>query len=100
MSELIEMLVRHDERLVEMQKKLDQMSQTLGQLVKAGTIIEFYSPKEFADIAHLTPGYVREMCHDERLNYKKTFSGRGGKAEIRISHEELLRYQSEGLLRK
>jgi hypothetical protein len=79
--------------------KLDALAKyVMSALDNQNNIKEFYSPKEFAQINRLNPDYVRQLCREKRLIHKRTNSGRGGKAEIRIPHAELLRFQAEGLL--
>lgn len=59
---------------------------------------ELYSVEEFAEIIKRSPYTVREWCRLGRVRATKTQSGRGGIAEWRIPHEELIRYRNEGLL--
>jgi Helix-turn-helix domain len=84
--------------LEQIASKLEENNRLLRSLLEKNTIKEFYSPKEFATIVERNDDYVRELCRKGRLNHKRTQSGRGGKAEIRIPHAELLRFQAEGLL--
>ena len=59
---------------------------------------EAYSTKEVAEILGRKPFTVREWCRLGRVNAFKTDSGRGADDEWRISQDELLRIQNEGLL--
>jgi hypothetical protein len=59
---------------------------------------EFYTTAEAAKILKKRPYTVREWCRLGRANAEKALSGRGIDDEWRISHEELLRIQNEGLL--
>jgi hypothetical protein len=59
---------------------------------------EFYTTVEVAKILGKRPYTVREWCRLGRVNAEKSLSGRGIDDEWRISHQELLRIQNEGLL--
>ena len=62
------------------------------------TIKESYTTVEVASIAGKKPYTVREWCRLQRINASKAMCGRGCEEEWRISHEDLLRIQNEGLL--
>lgn len=59
---------------------------------------EWYTSSEFAVIVGRAKFTVRQWCLRGRLKAEKGKAGRGKTKEWRISHEELLRYQNEGLL--
>ncbi len=59
---------------------------------------EAYTPKEVAGMLGKKEYTVREWCRLGRINAKKLPNGRGNEGEWRIPHEELMRYQAEGLL--
>ena len=59
---------------------------------------ESYTTAEAAKILQRRPYTVREWCRLGRVNAYKTESGRGIDEEWRISREELIRIQNEGLL--
>lgn len=61
------------------------------------TIKESYTTQEVAKILNKKPYTVREWCRLQRIKAEKTMCGRGSEIEWRISHEELVRYQNEGL---
>ena len=67
-------------------------------IVKQSTIKAAYSTAEFAKIIDRDEYTVREHCRQGRLHASKKASGRGNHCEWSLSHEELIRYQSEGLL--
>jgi hypothetical protein len=78
--------------------RLDEIKAILAQLVKKGAVKEFYTVEEFAAEVGRALFSCREWCRLGRINAKKRHSGRGKYMEWVISHEELLRYQAEGLL--
>lgn len=57
-----------------------------------------YTTAELAEILGRKPYTVREWCRLQRINAFKADCGRGIDEEWRISHEELVRIQNEGLL--
>ncbi len=59
---------------------------------------EVYLVDEFAKIVKRRPYTVREWCRLGRIRAKRALCGRGYSTEWRIPHEELVRYQNEGLL--
>jgi hypothetical protein len=62
-------------------------------------IKEFYTTAEAAEILGKRPFTVREWARLQRIHAQKTHAGHGIDAEWRISREELVRIQNEGLLR-
>lgn len=62
------------------------------------TVKEFYTTAEVAQILRRRPYTVREWCRLGRIHAEKAHSGRGLDDEWRVSHEELVRIQNEGLL--
>lgn len=59
---------------------------------------EFYTTAEVAQLLGKQPYTVREWCRLGRVRGDKAHSGRGLDEEWRVSHEELVRVQNEGLL--
>lgn len=59
---------------------------------------DFYSTDQFAKIVGRSEFTCREWCRHRRLRAQKRISGRGKHQSWVISHDELLRYQKEGLL--
>lgn len=57
----------------------------------------WYSVKDVARRLGKTEYTVRQWCRQRRLAAEKLDFGRGGQGEWRISHEELLRLEREGL---
>ena len=62
------------------------------------TTKDSYTTQEVAKILDKKPYTVREWCRLQRVNAFKAMCGRGCEEEWRITHEELLRIQNEGLL--
>ena len=80
-------------------KSLDQKLADLQQRLVAGeTRREWYSIREAAQVLGKAEFTVREWCRHERVNAHKRESGRGGKREWMISHDELDRIRNKGLL--
>jgi hypothetical protein len=67
-------------------------------LVQERTLKEYYTPKDVARLLGKKEYTVREWCRLGRINARKLPGGRGNEGEWRIPHEELVRYQNEGLL--
>lgn len=59
---------------------------------------EFYTTAEVAAILGKRPFTVREWARLQRIHAQKTHAGHGIDAEWRISRDELVRIQNEGLL--
>ena len=57
-----------------------------------------YSTAEFATMVKRKPVTVRRWCREHRISATQA-GGRGPSGEYRISHEELVRYRNQGLLR-
>jgi excisionase family DNA binding protein len=83
-----QILARIDERFNQLEKSI----------VQNQTVREYYTVKEVAARLGKTEYTVREWCRLGRISAKKLEGGRGNEGEWRISHEELTRYQSAGLL--
>lgn len=78
--------------------RLVRIEATLRKLNEAPRAKEAYTVAEFAALVNRTEYTVREWARLGRLNGEKTIGGRGGRAEWRFSHQELVRYQREGLM--
>ena len=89
-------------RLVQVQGQQGVMATTLTELrdmvVQQRTIKKWYSPDEVAEILDKQPYTVREWCRYQRIHARKRPTGRGDAKEWEISHEELERIKSHGLL--
>lgn len=79
-------------------KKLERLEAMVAILVDRATVREWYSTDEFAQFVGKAEFTVREWCRHGRIHAEKRMSGRGAFPAWVISHQELLRYQREGLL--
>ena len=82
----------------EILEKLDRIEATLAVLVEQRQIQDWYDTKTAAKILQRSPYSIREWCRSGRVNAEKRASGRGNSKEWIISHEELMRIRSQGLL--
>lgn len=80
-------------------ERLERIEAMLTALVDRQPAKEWYSVEEFARIVGRSEFTVREWARKGRILAAKKQSGRGAFAAWVLSHEELLRYQREGLLR-
>ena len=80
------------------EERLERIESMLVSLVEQQTVREWYSVEQFAEIVGKAEFTVREWCRGQRIAARKKKSGRGAHASWVISHDELLRYQREGLL--
>jgi hypothetical protein len=81
----------------EILQRLDRIEKALAILVERHTVKEFYTVEDFAKIVGRAEYTCREWCRQKRIAAKKLPHGRGNEGEWRIPHEELIRYQKEGL---
>jgi hypothetical protein len=77
---------------------LTRIEAKLDSLIERQKVKEFYTPEEFARIIDREPFTCREYCRLGRIRAQKKASGRGKHASWVIPHDELLRFQREGLL--
>ena len=82
-----------------LEERLERMEAMLTALVEGQQVRDWYTVEEFARAVGKAEFTIREYCRLQRLNASKRQSGRGAHASWLISHEELQRYQREGLLR-
>jgi hypothetical protein len=80
-----------------LEDRLERIEALLTVLVERDQVREWYSVGEFARLVGRCGFTVREWCRQGRLLAAKKESGRGAYTAWSISHEELLRYQREGL---
>ncbi len=81
-----------------LEERLDRLEKLLLVLVERQQVREWYSVEEFARIVGRAPFTVRQWANTGRIVASKKESGRGAHASWAISHQELLRFQREGLL--
>ena len=77
---------------------LERLEALLGVLVERQQVRDWYSTDQFARSVGKAEFTVREWCRLRRVNAEKRQSGRGSFPAWVISHQELLRYQRDGLL--
>jgi hypothetical protein len=79
------------------EERLGRIESLLAALVDRQTIKDWYTTEEFARLVGKAEFTVREWARLGRIKAEKRMSGRGAFASWVISHDELLRYQREGL---
>ena len=87
-----------DDLLDQILHRLDRMEATLDHLAQQKLVKDWYTTEEFAQIVGKAEFTCREWCRHGRIHAAKRKSGRGKSCSWATSHEELLRYQREGLL--
>ena len=93
---MVEMLAAcFGDRFDAIDTKLDLL---LENVAANARVKDWYTPEEFGAVVGKTRYTVSEWCRLERINAEKAESGRGRNREWRISHDELKRYEREGLL--
>lgn len=80
-----------------LEERLTRIEALLAVLVHSQQVREWYGVEEFARIVRRSEFTCREWCRQGRIQAEKKNSGRGAHAAWTIAHEELLRYQREGL---
>lgn len=83
---------------VGIEARLERVESLLRQLVDRQRVQEWYTTEEFARIVGKAEFTVREYCRFGRVRAEKRKTRSGPYATWSISHEELQRYQREGLL--
>jgi hypothetical protein len=83
---------------VSIEERLEELRALVLVLVERQQTQEWYTTAEFAKLIGKAEFTVREHCRLNRLRAEKGTSGRGAFPAWRLSHDELLRYQREGLL--
>src|ERR1700733_6529278 len=82
----------------EIEDRLARIEAKLTQLLERQAVKAFYTPEEFARLVGREAFTCREYCRLGRIRAQKKASGRGKHASWVIPHDELLRFQKEGLL--
>lgn len=78
-------------------ERLEKIEALLVVLIERQQVKDWYSVEEFARIVGRAEFTCREWCRHGRIRAEKKGSGRGAYASWAISHDELLRFQREGL---
>jgi hypothetical protein len=79
-------------------QRLERIESVLAELLRQRTVKDYYEIEEFAEIVGKAPFTCREWARLGRIKAEKKSSGRGPHTRWAVSHQELLRYQREGLL--
>lgn len=72
--------------------------ESVDTVVQAPPLQSHYTPTEAARLLERRPYTVREWCRLKRIHATKRPTGRGDSCEWEISHEEIERIKSHGLL--
>lgn len=80
-----------------LEKRLEKIESLLIVLVERQQVRQWYTTEEFARLVGKAEFTCREWCRLGRITATKKVSGRGKHAAWAIGHEELLRYQRDGL---
>jgi hypothetical protein len=83
---------------VTIEETLQEIRAMVRMLVERQTVKNWYTTEEFARLVGKAEFTVREWCRLGRVKAEKRKSGRGAFPAWVLSHQELLRYQREGLL--
>jgi excisionase family DNA binding protein len=87
-----------DDLLDQILHRLDRMEATLDHLAQQKLVKDWYTTEEIAEMLGRSDYTVREWCRLGRISAEKKGSGRGKYQSWVVSHDELQRYQREGLL--
>jgi len=79
-------------------ERLEKIESLLVVLVERQQVREWHTTDQVAQLLGKAEFTVREWCRLGRLKAEKAMSGRGAFPAWRIGHDEILRYQREGLL--
>jgi hypothetical protein len=82
----------------ELTARLERIERMLAALMERQAVKEWYTTEEFARQVGKSDFTVREWCRLGRIRAQKQRSGRGAFPAWVISHDEMLRYQRDGLL--
>ncbi len=80
-----------------LEERLLRIESMLAVLVERQPGRDWYSVEEFARVVGRSEFTCREWCRRGRIHAQKKHSGRGAHASWVISHDELQRFQREGL---
>lgn len=78
--------------------RLEKIEAVLLTLIEQRQVQDWYDTKTVADILNKSAYSVREWCRLGRVRAEKRSCGRGTSKEWMVSHGELMRIKSEGLL--
>ena len=84
--------------MIDILKRLDRIEACLAILAEQRQVQDWYDTKTAAKILGKSAYSIREWCRLGRVRAEKRMCGRGTSKEWMISHKELERVRSEGLL--
>lgn len=70
----------------------------LNDLASSDVVREWYTVQQLAERLERSAYTIAEWCRDGRIRAERCRSGHGPHKSWRVSHEELRRYEREGLL--
>jgi hypothetical protein len=79
------------------EERLQRIEAVLAVLAERGQMKDFYEIGEFACLVGRKSFTVREWARHGRIRAEKKLSGRGAHFQWVVSHDELQRYEREGL---
>ena len=79
-------------------ERLDRIEALLTAIVSREQTKDWYATVEVAKLLDRAEYTVREWCRQGRITARKKPCGRGKGGEWLVSHEEVMRLRSEGLL--
>jgi len=79
-------------------ERLERIETALVTLIEQRQVQDWYDTATIAKILGKSAYRVREWCREGRVNAERRPCGRGRVREWMISHEELMRIKSQGLL--
>jgi hypothetical protein len=77
---------------------LKRIESKLDSLLRQRQEKEWYTTTEFAEVLGKAEYTVREWCRQGRIHAQKKGNGRGKYQSWAVSHDELLRFQRDGLI--
>jgi hypothetical protein len=83
---------------MDIEERLIRIEEMLAVLVVRQKVQDWYTTAEAAQLLGKAEFTVREWARLGRIRANKRLSGRGAHPSWVIGHEEILRYQKEGLL--
>lgn len=81
-----------------LEQRLEKIEAMLVVLVERQQVREWYTTAQVAQWLGKSEFTVREWCRHGRIKAERKESGRGAYRSYAISHNELTRFQREGLL--
>ncbi len=79
------------------ESRLDAIEGLLRLLLSQKVVKEYYGIAEVAERVRRSQYQIRQWCRTGRISAVKRQSGRGRSKEWAVPHDELVRYENEGL---